>query len=385
MLASCIADSTSASGVGDPYFSSSSFSSDPALTPIRIGTPRAFASRAISRTLSWYLMLPGLIRRPWMPASSAAIAYFHWKWMSATTGIVACSAICRSASASSQCGTATRTISQPVATSAAICWSVALTSAVFVVVIDWTDTGASPPTSTEPTRIFRVALRFASISSSFPRAGSFAEVASFAEDVEDDRAFFWLVHLEQDQPLPATEGRISRAHGDRVRRRRQQHRLHVRVAVLALVGLLEVLRAEVVVVVGVVDLLRHGRLHPGAEIGEGAVLPLVDQERAGRVRAERDRRPVRHPRVLDRALQVFREVEVGVALRRGDLDRRRARLHSDLPWSAGATGSSNKNTLPAPGSLSAQIRPPWASTTDRAMARPIPVPPSFRERAVSTR
>ena len=100
-------------------------------------------------------MLPGFIRRPWTPPSRAAMAYFHWKWMSAITGMVACSAIALSACASSQCGTATRTISQPVATSAAICWSVALTSEVLVVVIDWTRTGASPPTSTQPTLIFR--------------------------------------------------------------------------------------------------------------------------------------------------------------------------------------------------------------------------------------
>jgi hypothetical protein len=120
-----------------------------------MGTLRALASRAMSRTLSWYLMLPGLIRRPWIPASSAAIAYFHWKWMSAITGIVACSTMGLSASASSQCGTATRTISHPVATNAAICCSVAFTSAVLVVVIDWIRTGASPPTSTQPTRTLR--------------------------------------------------------------------------------------------------------------------------------------------------------------------------------------------------------------------------------------
>src|SRR5438034_3049609 len=154
MWTSCNADATSASGVGLPYVARRSFWSDPAFTPIRIGTPRALASRAINRTLSWYLMFPGLMRRPWTPASSAAIAYFHWKWMSAMTGIVACSAIVLRASASSQWGTATRTISHPAATSAAICCSVALTSAVFVVHIDWTRMGASPPTSTHPTRTF---------------------------------------------------------------------------------------------------------------------------------------------------------------------------------------------------------------------------------------
>ena len=38
-----------------------------------------------------------------------------------------------------------------------------------------------------------------------------------------------------------------------------------------------------------------------------------------------------------------------------------------------ATGSSNVNVLPRPGSLSAQILPPCASTTERAIASPIPV------------
>ena len=67
-----------------------------------IGTPRAFASRAITRTLSWYLMFPGLMRSPWIPASRAAIAYFHWKWMSAITGTVDFAAIASRAFASSQ-------------------------------------------------------------------------------------------------------------------------------------------------------------------------------------------------------------------------------------------------------------------------------------------
>src|SRR2546421_11085852 len=75
------------------------------------------------------------------------------------TGICDLRAICGSASASSWEGTATRTIWQPVAVSSAICCSVAFTSAVSVVVIDWTDTGAPPPTGTAclplPTMIWR--------------------------------------------------------------------------------------------------------------------------------------------------------------------------------------------------------------------------------------
>ena len=53
-------------------------------------------------------------------------------------------------------------MSQPVAVSSAICWSVALTSEVSVVVIDCTETGASLPTPTLPTRIWRVGRRGAS-------------------------------------------------------------------------------------------------------------------------------------------------------------------------------------------------------------------------------
>src|SRR5829696_2135698 len=79
--------------------------------------------------------------------------------MSAMTGIWDLRAMAGSASASSWLGQATRTMSQPVAVSSAICWSVALTSEVSVVVIDWTEIGESLPTPTEPTLIWRVLRR----------------------------------------------------------------------------------------------------------------------------------------------------------------------------------------------------------------------------------
>ena len=53
-------------------------------------------------------------------------------------------------------------MSQPAAVSSAICCSVVFTSEVSVVVIDCTETGASPPTSTLPTLIWRVVRRGAS-------------------------------------------------------------------------------------------------------------------------------------------------------------------------------------------------------------------------------
>src|SRR5664279_2669552 len=96
------------------------------------------------------------------PASIAANTYRGWKWMSAITGICDLAAIAGSAATSSVSGTATRTIWQPAAVSSAICCRVALTSAVFVVHIDWTETGASPPTGTEPTVIRRDRRRSAS-------------------------------------------------------------------------------------------------------------------------------------------------------------------------------------------------------------------------------
>ena len=161
--ASQTADSTSASGVALPYFSSSRGSSEPALTPIRIETPASLAAWAIASTWSSNLrMLPGLTRTAAQPASMAAKTYLGWKWMSAITGICDFLAIAGSASASSWDGQATRTMSQPVAVSSAICCSVALMSVVGVVVIDWTLTGASPPTSTLPTLILRVVRRGAS-------------------------------------------------------------------------------------------------------------------------------------------------------------------------------------------------------------------------------
>src|SRR5690606_37055847 len=157
------ADSTSASAVGRPYLASRRGSSEPALTPIRIGTPASAAALAISATLSSnFLMLPGLTRTAAQPASIAAKTYFGWKWMSAITGIGDLRAISGRAAASSADGTATRTIWQPAAVSSAICCKVALTSAVGVVVMDCTEMGASPPTGTSPTINCRLCRRLAS-------------------------------------------------------------------------------------------------------------------------------------------------------------------------------------------------------------------------------
>ena len=64
------------------------------------------------------------------------------------TGMPDFLAIAGSASASSWLGTATRTTWQPEAVSSAICWRVASISAVGVVAMDCTETGASPPTRT---------------------------------------------------------------------------------------------------------------------------------------------------------------------------------------------------------------------------------------------
>src|SRR6266487_3910246 len=199
------ADSTSASAVARPYLASRRLSSEPALTPILIGTPAADAARAISATLSSKaLMFPGFTRTAAQPASIAAKTYLGWKWMSAMTGICDLRAMSGSASASSCDGTATRTIWQPVAVSSAICCSVAFTSAVSVVVMDWTDTAAPPPTGTAclplPTMIWRDLRRSATGSGGScgrPRSTVMETTASLHEmnRIED-------VSRDEQQPEP---------------------------------------------------------------------------------------------------------------------------------------------------------------------------------------
>ena len=78
--ASHSADSTSASGVAFPYLSIIRLSSDPALTPMRIGMFASPAALATSLTRpSNSLMFPGLTRTAAQPASIAANMYFGWK------------------------------------------------------------------------------------------------------------------------------------------------------------------------------------------------------------------------------------------------------------------------------------------------------------------
>ncbi|GIU89458.1 MAG: hypothetical protein KatS3mg010_0557 [Acidimicrobiia bacterium] len=115
---SCIADATSASGVTPPWRRAISGSSDPAFTPIRIGRPRAFASRATSWMCVGLRMLPGFSRSACTPASIAASASLCWKWMSATIGTGDRGTICASPSAASSSLHVHRTMSAPLAASA---------------------------------------------------------------------------------------------------------------------------------------------------------------------------------------------------------------------------------------------------------------------------
>src|SRR6266567_2285627 len=73
--------------------------------------------------------------------------------MSAMTGIGLSAFICPSASAAVMSGTAQRTISHPAVAKALIWPSVAATSRLSVLHIDWTEQDAPPPTFTFPTWI----------------------------------------------------------------------------------------------------------------------------------------------------------------------------------------------------------------------------------------
>ena len=70
-----------------------------------------------------------------------------------------CSTIGPTAAAAASLLTVTRTSSDPARASAATCWTVEGMSAVSVLVMDCTTTGASEPTRTPPTEAVTVALR----------------------------------------------------------------------------------------------------------------------------------------------------------------------------------------------------------------------------------
>src|SRR3990167_6715211 len=153
------ADSTRACGVGSPYFFCRSFSSEPALTPMRIGIPRSRAASTTALTRSARPILPGLMRRQSTPSSATRRAIWESKWISATSGTLTCCLILPKASAASISGTETRTMSAPASSRRRICATVAATSLVSLLVMLCTAIGASPPTGTEPTHILRVRRR----------------------------------------------------------------------------------------------------------------------------------------------------------------------------------------------------------------------------------
>ncbi len=80
--------------------------------------------------------------------------------MSATSGTFEALAMVANAFVESSSGQETRTMSAPASSSWRIWPMVALASAVSVLVIDCTVIGASPPTSTDPTRILRLTRRW---------------------------------------------------------------------------------------------------------------------------------------------------------------------------------------------------------------------------------
>src|SRR3990167_4906398 len=153
------ADSTRACGVGSPYFFCRSFSSEPALTPMRIGIPRSRAASTTALTRSARPILPGLMRRQSTPSSATRRAIWESKWISASSGRLTCCLILPKASAASMSGTEMRTISAPASCRRRTWATVAATSLVSVLVMLCTAMGASPPTGTEPTQILRVRRR----------------------------------------------------------------------------------------------------------------------------------------------------------------------------------------------------------------------------------
>ena len=80
--------------------------------------------------------------------------------MSATSGTFEALTMSRNARVESSSGQDTRTMSAPASSSSRTWPIVAWASAVRVLVIDWTVIGASPPTATLPTMIWRLLRRW---------------------------------------------------------------------------------------------------------------------------------------------------------------------------------------------------------------------------------
>src|SRR5690606_13843333 len=102
------------------------------------------------------------------------------------------------AAAASWVLTVTRTISEPARQSSATCFTVAPTSAVSVLVMDCTTTGAPPPTSTLPTRTWRVARRRAGPESCFNASSGMVSIVGALCCPDGDRT-----HRRDPQPQPA--------------------------------------------------------------------------------------------------------------------------------------------------------------------------------------
>src|SRR5690606_35930197 len=111
---------------------------------------------------------------------------------SSTPIIASLSTIRGTAAAAAGVFTVTRTISEPARHSSATCFAVAAMSAVSVLVIDCTTTGAPPPTRTLPTRTWRVSRRRAG-----PKGCSMAPIVVALSCPDGDRT-----HRRDPQPQP---------------------------------------------------------------------------------------------------------------------------------------------------------------------------------------
>src|SRR5690606_34998084 len=117
---------------------------------------------------------------------------------SSTPIIASLSTIRGTAAAASGVFTVTRTISEPARQSSATCFAVAATSAVSVLVIDCTTTGAPPPTATLPTRTWRVVRRGAGPKAGVSACSSMGPIVAALCCPDGDRT-----HRRDPQPQPA--------------------------------------------------------------------------------------------------------------------------------------------------------------------------------------
>jgi mycothiol synthase len=152
---------------------------------------------------------------------------------------------------------------------------------------------------------------------------------SHSPDLEDACPRLRLIELEQQQPLPRSQGGLAPLYWDDLRGRSEDHLRNVSRTVCPLIGD-QVLRSAGEIVVRVVGGGRDEVFETGLEVLKRTVLVFVNQDAAGCVRTERDGTTVDDTGVLYCSKKVVGDIDPTESAIGDNLNPRRCNLQGDL-------------------------------------------------------